>query len=212
MADGRKKANKNPEKRKNSIKSQEKSGKPHGPLSRYVSMKIAQKLDIIAGWVANGATHTEIAKTFEVSSAIISQWKTQYPEFRHAMDSNKPQAVGRLISRAFDMAAGYERSEKRIFKMRREWHEEVAGKSCKFFEDFLEEREVAVYYPPNPKMTEFLLVNWDPEHFKRINDVAPESGKKLEDFFDSVEPREDDANDITTISAKETGPLESIKQ
>lgn len=212
MADGRIKANNSAAKKKKKADSHKKSGKAPGPLSRYVSMHIGQKLDIVRAWIANGATHTEIAATFEVSLPIISQWKKQYPEFRQAMESNKKQAVGRVIGAAFDQAVGYERFQKQVFKMRREWFEEVAGRSCKFVEDFLEEREVAVYYPPNPKMTEFLLVNWDPEHFKRINDVTPETGKKLEDFFDSVDAREEGENDIRAISPKEKGSLESIKQ
>lgn len=210
MADGRKKANKNAAKRKQQAKTVREKGNTPGPKSRYTKMNIASKLDIIRGWIANGATHTEIAATFEVSKAIISQWKSQYPEFRQAMESNKPQAIGRVIGSAFDQAVGYERPEKRIYKMRREWFEEVANKPCKFVEEFLEEHVIMVYYPPNPKMTEFLLVNWDPEHFKRINDVTPESGKKLEDFFDSLD--KDGDNDTTTISAKETESMESIKQ
>jgi len=64
---------------------------------------------------AAGATDAELADEFGVTVRTIYSWRIRYPEFLHAIKTNKPLADDRVERSLFERATGYERDAVKIF-------------------------------------------------------------------------------------------------
>ncbi len=62
-----------------------------------------------------GLTDLEIAFQFGIDEVTINRWKTEYPEFRKALQEGKTPADGRVAASMFRRAIGYDQPAVKIF-------------------------------------------------------------------------------------------------
>ncbi len=62
-----------------------------------------------------GATDQEVADFFEVDVRTVHRWKAEHDEFCHSLRAGKEVADERVERSLYQMAAGYEQEEVKIF-------------------------------------------------------------------------------------------------
>jgi transposase-like protein len=136
-----------------------------------------------------GATISELMELFEVSQRTIHNWKYAYPEFGRALKVGWKAALERVERSLYERAVGYTATTERVFKNKGEDPVIV---------------ETTEVYPPDVQAAELLLVNKDPEHWKRRNAGlgADGTGISLEVLIrGSYQPRVGEIIDATPAPA-----------
>lgn len=153
--------------------------KKGGRPSRYDELGITRKLKSITGWAKHGSTNAEIAKMLGVSSTTLYEWKNKYPDFAEAIRAGAHEANGVILHAAFDQAAGFYATQREIVKLKKIAYEEISGEIIRdargspVLEDVEKVVEYDKYFPPDARMTMFMLVNRLSDHYKQK--VASES-------------------------------------
>lgn len=142
--------------------------------NRYETLHIADRLDSIAGWAKEGLTDEEIGKQLGVTRQTIYSWKGRYPAFAKALKKGATEANGEILNSAFRQACGFFMTVKEPIKVKTERIDEKTGRLIK--EERVEIKEYEKYFEPNPRMTQFMLMNRLPEKYKD-KPVAAEDNK-----------------------------------
>lgn len=169
-----------------------KTKKKTGRKSKYVEMGISQKLKSIEGWARQGSTQGEIAEMLGVSEATLYRWKGQFWEFREALRVGAREATGEILNSAFRQATGYREmvseciKQKKIAYVKDEKGRKVMLKDSRgnpVLEDVEKIIEYEKYFPPDAKMTQFMLLNRFPEGYKHKPEAEGEKETIIEHFI-----------------------------
>ena len=177
---------KRPKKKAAKINPEKRSGR-----SKYEQLKISQKLKSIEGWARHGSTLKEIAEMLGVSEATLYRWKLEHPEFCEAIRVGAREANGEILNSAFRQSVGFKELVSEVIKCKKIAYEHEGDGALKTNEDgspkmvldskgnpVLEDSPLIVeynkYFPPDPRMTMFMMAN-------RLKDdyqikILPESG------------------------------------
>jgi transcriptional regulator with XRE-family HTH domain len=98
-----------------------------------------------------GATDSDLAQAFDISTNTISAWKRKYPEFMDALQLGKDIANQEVVRSLYARATGYKHTAVRFFV--------IDGQ--------IKEKEYIEHYPPDVKAQEFWLTNRMAEEWKR---------------------------------------------
>lgn len=128
-----------------------------GRVSKYVSLSISEQLESIQGWAKHGSTMPEIAKMLGVAESTIYEWKNAHPEFSKALRAGASVANGDILHAAFDQATGAYIIVKEIQKVKKQRWDNEAKRVLT--DEVLETIEYPKYFPPDPRMTIFMLTN-----------------------------------------------------
>lgn len=105
--------------------------------------------------VSKGATPTQVADFFDVSTRTIYRWRNEYEEFRQAFDATREEADQIVVSALFQRATGYEVDAVKIF----------CDKDGNVTE--VPYREIV---PPDVNAAKFWLTNRSPEQWRDKTD------------------------------------------
>lgn len=161
-----------------------KTEKKSGRKSKYVEMGISQKLKSIEGWARQGSTQAEIADMLGVSEATLYRWKGQFWEFCEALRVGAREATGEILNSAFRQSTGYREmvseciKQKKIAYVKDEKGKEVMLKDARgnpVLEDVEKIVEYEKYFPPDAKMTQFMLLNRLSEDYKVKQEVKTDT-------------------------------------
>ena len=140
-----------------------------GRGSKYVQMEIPQKLKMIEGWARHGSTLAEIAEMLKISEATLYRWKGMHEEFRNALRAGQIEANGEILNSAFRQATGYKERVSELIKRRvpvfvvnEETEKEellMDNKGHAVMQEVAEVHEYDKYFPPDARMTMFMLAN-----------------------------------------------------
>ena len=84
------------------------------PIGRPSNYK-REYADIARQLCNNGATNTDLAEHFEVSSVTIRNWGVRYPEFLAALNAGKTIADDRVERCLYEKATGYTYDAVKVF-------------------------------------------------------------------------------------------------
>lgn len=115
-------------------------------------------------------TDAQVAKIIGISLRTLSNWKTKYPSFLHAVKDMKCVADDLVEASLFRRAVGYSHPEEKIF-----------------FKDGKPERVLTTkHYPPETHAGTFWLKNRQPEKWREnyeleIHDADKKTDKELDE-------------------------------
>lgn len=132
--------------------------------NKYEALGIDKRLESIEGWAKEGLTDEEIGKQLGVTRQTIYSWKGKYPAFAEALKKGATEANGEILNSAFRQACGFFMKVKEPIKVKTERIDEKTGRLIK--EEHVEIKEYEKYFEPNPRMTQFMLMNRLPEKYK----------------------------------------------
>lgn len=104
-----------------------------------------------------GATELEIADFLGVSVRSVAVWKSEHPEFLHALKAGKDQADQRVVNSLYAKAIGYSHDAVKIFM--------PAGAPAPVYAPYRE------HVPPDTTACIFWLKNRDPENWRDKQEV-----------------------------------------
>lgn len=199
-----------------------KSGRP----SKYEQLEISKKLKSIEGWARQGSTNADIAEMLGVSEAAFYAWKGRYPDFREAIRAGAREANGEILNSAFRQATGYYAKQREVVKLKRpvfvqletkdgetEKKEPVLvtdDKGHAVYEDVADVVEYEAYFPPDARMTQFMIVNRLKEDYKQkveatLHDDENTGVVAMPEVIKDAEPIEGDlvsAREADTVHGK----------
>ena len=116
-----------------------------------------------------GCNNREVTKGLGISHTTFYAWIREIPEFAKMVQFGRESRIQILESSAIKRAIGYEKDEVLVVT-------DAKGQ--------LRERRVTTkHYPGDPRMTEFLLLNLDPEHYRSRHEVSMPG---MEDLFNKI--------------------------
>lgn len=166
--------------------------KKRGRVSKYDQMRISQKLASIEGWARQGATDKEIAEMLGISPATLYRWKGQYCDFREALRTGAREANGEILNSAFRQATGFYEIQREIVKLKKvAYTEEECGireivrdaRGNAVHEEVAEVVEYDKYFPPDARMTMFMLLNRLAEAYKQKPMAEGERDQIIEHYI-----------------------------
>lgn len=98
---------------------------------------------------------TAVAAALGVGKATITAWVGKYPEFAAAVKQGKIESNGRVLESAFDQAVGYYREVTELVKVR----DQHTENGRMITTEHVVEKTYTKYFPPDPRMTQFVLMN-----------------------------------------------------
>ena len=98
-----------------------------------------------------GATDSDLAQAFEISTGLLSIWKRKHPEFMDALQLGKEIADQEVVRSLYARAIGYSYTAVRFFVIEGE----------------IEEKEYSEHCPPDVKAQEFWLTNRKPGEWRK---------------------------------------------
>jgi hypothetical protein len=119
----------------------------------YEKLRIADKLDAIAGWIMQGKTDDNIAEMLGVCRKTVFNWKTEHPEFATCFIKTKQIRLGELIKSAFKQATGYDYTEDVISK--------TTGEVV----------SLRKHQPGNATLVMFMLQNHLPDEYRDMRNI-----------------------------------------
>lgn len=128
-----------------------------GRKSKYETLEIAKYLSAIEGWARHGSTMVEIATMLGVCEDTIYEWKKKFPEFAEAIRAGVEVSNGEILHSAFDQATGSYQLVKDVQKVKKQRWDPEAKRVLT--DEVLEPVEYLKYFPPEPRMTMFMLTN-----------------------------------------------------
>ena len=136
-----------------------------GAPSKYVKLKMGDKLDEVGKLCMLGLTMEQLADYYEVHKDTIYEWQKVYPEFSDAIKSNTVLADVEVAKSTFKKATGFEYEEE----------ESVIIKGV------LKTIKVKKYAKPDTMAAMFWLQNRQPENWK--NKKHHQVGTEKEQIF-----------------------------
>lgn len=124
--------------------------------TRYEELGIAEKLDSIRGWALHGGKKA-VAQHLGIAQSTLAAWIGRYPDLAEAVKKGVDESNGELLTSAFDMARGYERDVQEVVKVKIQRIDPETGKILT--EERAELVELKRFFPPDPRMNQFLLAN-----------------------------------------------------
>ena len=109
---------------------------------------------------ALGATDADLADFFEVTIRTIANWRTEHPEFFHAVKEAKEAADARVERSLYQRATGYSHDATKIFM--------PAGAKEPVYAPYRE------HYPPDTAAAIFWLKNRQPKDWREKIEFAGE--------------------------------------
>ena len=144
-----------------------------GRKSKYDDLRVAEQLESVRGWALHGGK-SAVARALGVVPSTIGLWEKQHADFAEAVKKGETQGKGELLVTAFDLARGYEHEVTEIVKIKRQRVDERSGRIL------TEEEEKLVkynkYFPPDPRMNQFLLTNKLRQDYQARPEPEDESG------------------------------------
>jgi hypothetical protein len=159
--------------------------KKRGRESKYFQLEIPKRLKEIEGWRRQGSSEEEVAEMLSVAPSTVSAWKGAHPEFKEALRTGARAANGEILNSAFKQAVGYHETHEEVVKLRKvvytsrknedgELEPLRDAKGTVVLEDVEKIVDVKKYYPPDARMTMFMMVNRLPGDYKMPSkDQAP---------------------------------------
>lgn len=153
-----------------------------GAKSKYVTLKVAEKLDTVRGWAMHGGK-AAVAEALGVAKSTVSGWAGKYPEFAEAVAKGIKESNGEILNSAFDQSRGYYREVTELIKVRKQRVDPITGKLLT--DEEVEEHTYLKYFPPDPRMTQFMVTNRLPEEYRKAPTPKEEGENKFEFYFNT---------------------------
>ena len=132
-----------------------------GRKNKYITLKIADKLDIIKMWRKEGATEREIFERLGICEDSGYKYKKEFSEFSEALIESKDQLIAEIKDNLYRAAL---QTQKRKVVKRDEWHDgekmEMVTISTEDFHDL--------------KAIEMSLKRLDGNNFRKLDELIKE--------------------------------------
>ena len=123
---------------------------------------------------------TAVAEALGVGKSTITAWVGKYPEFAKAVADGKTESNGRVLESAVDQAIGYYREVTELVKIRKQRVDEITGKTL--VDEVTELRTYTKYFPPDPRMTQFVISNRFPKEYQKSPEPPEEKVDRTIEF------------------------------
>jgi len=135
-----------------------------GQKPKYELLKVAEKLDSVRGWAMHGGK-SAVAKALGVGVSTVCLWTGKYPEFAEAVARGVTESNGEILNSAFDQARGYYREVTELVKVRKQRIDDYTGRVL--VDEEYEEHTYMKFFPPDPRMTQFMATNRLRDEYKK---------------------------------------------
>lgn len=172
----------------------EKRSKKRGQKPAWDVLEMDTKLSAVEGWARQGALLKDIAQMLGISETTLYKWKNEKPAFAEAIRAGAKVSNGEVLKSAFEQAVGCFRRVQEVIKVREEYVDEASGR--KLVRERPEVIEYEKYFPPDGRLTRFMLTNRLPEEYR---DKPPEIGQTDKEIHVKIiaPPGEKSAEDFT---------------
>lgn len=143
--------------------------------TRYEELGIAEKLGSIRGWALHGGKKA-VAQHLGIAQSTLAAWIGRYPDLAEAVRKGVDESNGELLTSAFDMARGYERDVTEVVKVKIQRIDPDTGKILT--EERAEQIAYKKFFPPDPKMNQFLLANRMRADYRKTPEPEPSADDK----------------------------------
>jgi hypothetical protein len=79
--------------------------------SKWITLDMPNKLELVEGWARDGATDTDICNGLGISAQTLYTWKGKYPEFAQAIQKGKEIIDIQVENALLKRALGYKYDE-----------------------------------------------------------------------------------------------------
>lgn len=160
-----KRAKKNVSKDSNTTGTSKKPGNP----SLYLE-KIYPYLSDIGRYIRCGVTEGQLASYYNVGKTSWAKYKKEYPEMNETVNKAKTEFKTEIVSKAYEVAMGYEYTESTTVDLFDNDGEKVGTKTTTYKK----------YAKADAGMLQFLLINRIPDEFARDPQILELRKKALE--------------------------------